>query len=99
MTHVRITTFELVGDFTADENLIERVREAVRAVANSSPAFLSYESGYDEEGNIVSVSRWESEEQAAGPMGQMRAWLAENIGEGMRVIRTSAFDSVVSIVA
>lgn len=99
MTHVRITTLGLVGDFTVDENLIERVREAMQAVANSSPGFLSYEAGYDEEGNVVSLSRWATEEQAAGPLGQMRAWLAENLGEGVRVGRSFAFDSLASVVA
>ena len=98
MVYVRIGIQEF-GGFTVDENLAARTLDAVQAATKSAPGFLSYEVGYDGEGNIVTVSRWETEEQAAGPYDQMRAWLAENVGDGIRLIRNHTFDSRASIVA
>jgi len=100
MTYVRVGVYELVGEYTVDENLVERTKAAVETIAKeATPGFLSYDSGFDEEGNILVVTRWKTAEHAAAPIVKMRAWLAENAGEGIRLIRTYAFESQVDVVA
>ena len=83
MSHVRVGVYAL-NSGTAKE-VGDRAREGMLSVFRSQPGFQAYGLAETQEGKLVSVSLWNSGEQAAQANELAASWVRENIGDRVRL--------------
>jgi heme-degrading monooxygenase HmoA len=83
MSHVRVGVYALTSG-TAKE-VGDRAREGMLSVFRAQPGFQAYGLAETEEGKLVSVSVWNSGEQAAQANEVAASWVRENIADRVRL--------------
>ena len=83
MSHVRVGVYVLTSG-TAEE-VGDRAREGMLSVFRAQPGFQAYGLAETEEGKLVSVSVWNSGEQAAQANELAASWVRENIADQVRL--------------
>jgi heme-degrading monooxygenase HmoA len=83
MSHVRIGIYALTGG-TAKE-VADLAREGMLGVFRRQPGFQSYGLAETGEGKLVSVSQWESAEQAHQASDLAASWVRENLAGKVRL--------------
>jgi heme-degrading monooxygenase HmoA len=83
MSHVRVGVYALTSG-TAKE-VGDRAREGMLSVFRAQPGFQAYGLAEAEEGKLVSVSVWNSGEQAAQANEVAASWVRENIADRVRL--------------
>src|SRR3954468_11524567 len=79
MSHVRIGVYTMSSG-TARE-VADRAREGMLSVFRAQPGFQAYGLAETEEGKVVSISLWDSSEEAERANDLATSWVKENIAD------------------
>jgi heme-degrading monooxygenase HmoA len=90
VSHVRIGVYALTSG-TARE-VGDRAREAMLSVFRAQPGFRAYGLAETREGKLVSVSLWDSDQQAKQANELAASWVRENIADRVRLESTQVGD-------
>lgn len=90
MSHVRIGIYTLTSG-TAQE-VADLAREGMLSVFRAQPGFGAYGLAQTQEGKFVSVSLWESAEQAQQANELAASWVGENLAGKVRLEGTQVGD-------
>jgi hypothetical protein len=83
MSHVRVGVYALTSG-TAKE-VGDQAREGMLSVFRAHPGFQAYGLAETQEGKLVSVSLWNSDEEAEQANELAASWVRENIGDRVRL--------------
>jgi heme-degrading monooxygenase HmoA len=92
MSHVRIGIYTLTSG-TAQE-VADLAREGMLSVFRAQPGFGAYGLAQTQEGKFVSVSLWESAEQAQQANELAASWVGENLAGKVRLEDTQVGDFI-----
>lgn len=81
--HVRMGIYSITHG-TFDE-LVERARDGMAPILRDSPGFVFYSLTDVGDGRFVSVSTWETAEQAQAATGKAAAWVSENLADSVEL--------------
>lgn len=90
MTHVRTGVYALTSG-TAKE-VGDRAQEGMLSVFRDQPGFKAYGLAETQEGKLLSVSLWESAEQAQQANDLAASWVSENLADRIRLEGTQVGD-------
>jgi len=90
MSHVRIGIYTVTSG-TAKE-VADLAREGALSVFRTQPGFQAYGLAETGEGKVVSVTLWESGEQAQRANEVAASWVAENLAAKVRLESTQVGD-------
>ena len=79
--HVRMGIYSITQG-TYDE-LVEKAREGLAPIHRDSPGFIFYSVSDVGDGRFVSVSTWESREQAEAAAAKSAEWVSENLADSV----------------
>ena len=83
MNHVRIAVYAVTSG-TAQE-VADRAREGMLSVFRAQPGFQAYGLAESEEGKLVSLSLWDSGDEADRANELAASWVKENIADRVRL--------------
>jgi heme-degrading monooxygenase HmoA len=83
MSHVRVAVYDLTSG-TAKE-AADLAQEGMLGVFRGQPGFQAYGLAETQEGKMVSVSLWESAEQAQQANELAASWVKENLADRVRL--------------
>jgi heme-degrading monooxygenase HmoA len=79
--HVRMAIYSIKqGTY---QELMERAREGMAPILRESPGFVFYSTTDVGGGRFVSVSTWESREQAEAATEKAAQWVSENLADSV----------------
>jgi heme-degrading monooxygenase HmoA len=90
MSHVRIGVYALTSG-TAKE-AADQAREGMLSVFRAQAGFKAYGLAESTEGKLVSVSLWDSDEQAERANELAATWVRDNIADRIRLESTQVGD-------
>lgn len=90
MSHVRIGIYTLIGG-TAQE-VADLAHEGMLSVFRAQPGFRAYGLAQAEAGKLISVSLWDSGEQARQANELAASWVGENLAGKVRLEDTQVGD-------
>ncbi|WP_433295763.1 hypothetical protein ACQPZQ_14130 [Pseudonocardia sp. CA-142604] len=90
MSHVRIGVYALTGG-TAEE-AGDRAQKGMLSVFRDQPGFKAYGLAETREGKLISVSLWDSGEQAQQANELAATWVSENLADRIRLESTQVGD-------
>jgi heme-degrading monooxygenase HmoA len=79
--HVRMGIYSITQG-TYDE-LLDRAREGMAPILRESPGFVFYSFSDVGDGRLVSVSTWETREQAEAASSKTAQWVSENVADSV----------------
>jgi heme-degrading monooxygenase HmoA len=79
--HVRMGIYSITQG-TYDE-LLEQAREGMAPILRESPGFVFYSFSDVGGGRLVSVSTWETREQAEAASSKTAQWVSENVADSV----------------
>jgi len=91
MNHVRIGVYALTSGTTAKE-VADQAREGMLSVFRAHSGFKAYGLAESTDGKLVSVSLWDSDEQAERANELAAAWVRDNIADRVRLESTQVGD-------
>jgi heme-degrading monooxygenase HmoA len=81
--HVRMGIYSITqGTYEA---LLEKAREGLAPILRNSPGFVFYSVSNPGDGRLVSVSTWETREQAEAAAAKSAAWVSENMADSIEL--------------
>jgi heme-degrading monooxygenase HmoA len=83
MSHVRIAVYSLIN-WTARE-VGDRAQEGMLGIFRGQAGFKAYGLAETQEGTVVSVSLWESREQAEQANDLAASWVKENLTDRVQL--------------
>jgi heme-degrading monooxygenase HmoA len=83
MSHVRIAVYTVTSG-TAQE-VGDRAQEGMLGVFRTQPGFKAYGLAETQEGKVVSVSLWESGDQAQQANELAASWVKENLADRVQL--------------
>jgi heme-degrading monooxygenase HmoA len=90
MSHVRIGVYAVTGG-TAKQ-VADQAHEGMLDVYRAHPGFQSYGLAETPEGKVVSVTLWDSEEEAEDANAIAASWVSENMADRVRLESTQVGD-------
>jgi heme-degrading monooxygenase HmoA len=90
MSHVRIGVYGLTGG-TAKE-VGDRAQEGMLSVFRAQPGFQAYGLAESQEGKLISVSLWDSGDQAQQANELAASWVSENLADRLQLESTQVGD-------
>jgi heme-degrading monooxygenase HmoA len=79
--HVRMGIYSITqGTY---QELMERAREGLAPILRDSPGFVFYSVTDTGDGRLVSVSTWETREQAEAAAAKSAEWVSENMADSI----------------
>ena len=90
MTHIRIGVYGLTGG-TAKE-VGDRAQKGMLRVFRAQPGFKAYGLAESQEGKLISVSLWDSGEQAQQANELAASWVSEKLADRIRLESTQVGD-------
>jgi heme-degrading monooxygenase HmoA len=79
--HVRMGIYSITqGTY---EELVEQAREGLAPILRNSPGFVFYSVTDPGGGRLVSVSTWETREQAEAAAAKSAEWVSENMANSI----------------
>jgi len=83
MEHLRIGVYALTSGTAKD--VAERAREGMLSVFRDQPGFRAYGLAEAENGKVISVSLWESGDQAQKANELAASWVRENLADRIQL--------------
>jgi heme-degrading monooxygenase HmoA len=83
MSHIRVGVYALTAG-TAKE-VGDRAQEGMLTVFRAQPGFKAYGLAETQEGKVISVSLWDSGEQAQQANELAASWVSENLADRIRL--------------
>ena len=81
--HVRMGIYSITkGSY---RELVEQAREGLAPILRESPGFVFYSVTDPGGGRLVSVSTWETREQAEAAAAKSAEWVGENMGDSIEL--------------
>jgi heme-degrading monooxygenase HmoA len=90
MSHVRIGVYALTSGTAGETG--DLARGGMLSVFRAQPGFQAYGLAETREGKLVSVSVWDSDEEAEQANELAASWVKENIGDRVRLESTQVGD-------
>jgi Antibiotic biosynthesis monooxygenase len=90
MNHVRIAVYAVTSGTV--EEVADQAREGMLSVFRAQSGFQAYGLAETKEGKVVSVSLWDSAEQADRANELAASWVSENIADRARLESTQVGD-------
>ena len=79
--HVRMGIYSITqGTY---EELLEKARQGLAPILRNSPGFVFYSVTDTGDGRLVSVSTWETREQAEAAAAKSAEWVSENMADSI----------------
>jgi len=79
--HIRIGVYTITqGNY---DELVEKAREGMAPINRESPGFIFYSLSELGDGRFVSISTWQSREQAEAAVGKSADWVRENLADSI----------------
>jgi hypothetical protein len=79
--HVRMGIYSITqGTY---EELVDRARQGLAPILRNSPGFVFYSVSDVGDGRLVSVSTWETREQAEAAAANSAEWVSENLADSI----------------
>jgi heme-degrading monooxygenase HmoA len=79
--HVRMGIYSITqGTY---EELMDQARQGLAPILRDSPGFIFYSVTDVGDGRLVSVSTWESREQAEAAAAKSAEWVSENMADSL----------------
>lgn len=79
MAHMRIGVYKLIGD--SSRTVFSRAEAGLLPIFRQQPGFIAYEGVEATDGTILSLSTWQSDQQAEAATRQAAEWVRENLAE------------------
>ena len=79
MAHVRVAVYRIKAG-SADE-IVRRARDGMLPIFRQQPGFVAYEGVVTGDEEVVSISTWESAEQAQAAVKMAAGWVGENLAD------------------
>jgi heme-degrading monooxygenase HmoA len=79
-------------DWGTAQQVADRAHEGMLDVFRTHPGFQSYGLAETAEGKVVSVTLWDSEEEAEEANAMAASWVSENMADRVRVESTQVGD-------
>ena len=79
MAHVRVAIYQ-IRPGTADE-ILRRAQSGMLPIFRQQPGFVAYEGVVTADEEVVSISTWESAEQAQAAVQMAASWVRENLAD------------------
>ena len=81
--HVRIGIYTIThGNY---DEIVEKAREGLAPIHRESPGFIFYSVSDMGDGRLVSISTWESQEQAEASVSNSADWVGENLADSIEL--------------
>ncbi|WP_346270902.1 hypothetical protein, partial [Pseudonocardia sp.] len=90
MSHVRIGVYALTSGTAKEAG--DRAQEGMLSVFRDQPGFKAYGLAETQEGKLISVSLWDSGEQAQQANELAASWVSENLADRIRLENTQVGD-------
>ncbi len=90
MSHVRIGVYAVTSGTVKE--VADRAREGMLSVFRAQPGFRAYGLAETQEGKVVSVSMWDSADQAQQANELAASWVSENLADRVRLEGTHVGD-------
>jgi len=90
MSHIRIGIYALTSGTVQEAS--DRAREGMLSVFRAQPGFRAYGLAETQEGKVVSVSMWDSADQAQRANKLAASWVSENLADRVRLEGTHVGD-------
>jgi heme-degrading monooxygenase HmoA len=90
MSHVRIGVYTLTGG-TAEE-IADQAREGMLGVFRVQPGFRAYGLARSQDGKLISVSLWDSGDQARNANELAASWVQQNLADKAQLESTQVGD-------
>ncbi len=79
--HVRMGIYSITqGTY---EEIVEKARQGLAPILRNSPGFVFYSVTDAGDGQLVSVSTWETREQAEAAAAKSAEWVSENMADSI----------------
>jgi len=79
VAHVRVAIYQ-IRPGTADE-ILRRAQSGMLPIFRQQPGFVAYEGVVTADEEVVSISTWESAEQAQAAVHTAAGWVRENLAD------------------
>jgi heme-degrading monooxygenase HmoA len=79
MDHVRVATYKVTKG-TAKE-VADLAEAGMLAIFRKQPGFVRYGLAELDDGRLISISVWETHDEAEAAVGQASSWVADNIAD------------------
>ena len=79
--HVRMGIYEITSG--SYDELVEQAREGLAPILRDSPGFVFYSTTDVGGGRFVSVSTWETRQQAEAATERIAQWVGENMADSV----------------
>jgi heme-degrading monooxygenase HmoA len=79
--HVRMGIYEITSG--SYDELVEQAREGLAPILRDSPGFVFYSTTDVGGGRFVSVSTWETRQQAEAAAERIAQWVGENMADSV----------------
>jgi heme-degrading monooxygenase HmoA len=79
VAHVRVAIYQIMPG-TADE-ILRRAQTGMLPIFRQQPGFIAYEGVVTVDDEVVSISTWESAEQAQAAVHTATGWVRENLAD------------------
>ncbi|GAA3086282.1 hypothetical protein GCM10010464_57700 [Pseudonocardia yunnanensis] len=90
MSHVRIGVYALTSGTAKEAG--DRAQEGMLSAFRDQPGFKAYGLAETQEGKLISVSLWDSGEQARQANELAASWVSENLADRIRLESTQVGD-------
>jgi heme-degrading monooxygenase HmoA len=90
MQHVRVAKYRIVsGDI---DELTDIARDGMLKIFKDHPGFISYGLADCGDGTVLSISHWETHDEAEAAAGFAREWVAANLGGRVELLDNMTAD-------
>ena len=79
MAHVRVAVYRIRPGSASE--IVRRAREGMLPIFRQQPGFVAYEGVVTGDEEVVSISTWESAEQAQAAVHMAANWVRENLAD------------------
>ena len=94
MTHMRIAVYQITSG-TAQE-VADRARDGLLPIFRQQPGFIAYEGVGAGADTVISVSAWQSAEQAEASARQAADWVRQHLADRVRLLDSYVGDVLFS---
>jgi heme-degrading monooxygenase HmoA len=90
MQHVRVAKYRVQSGTV--EEISEAAKEGMLRVFQEQPGFVSYGVADSGDGTVLSISHWETHDEAEKAAVEAREWVAANLADRIELIENNTGD-------
>ena len=90
MQHVRVAKYRVAPESITE--IADAAQEGMLKVFQEQPGFVSYGVADSGDGTVLSISHWETHDEAEAAAGTAREWVQANLGDRIELLENSTGD-------